>query len=206
MVNLCLRFFVRGPILLLGLAALGVAALSSCGGGSSAPPSAPPPPTSAITSVTVSPGTANLFVKANQQFTVNVQGTGGFSSTVTWVVNDLQGGNATVGTITSSGLYTAPSAVPSPANVTIKAQSVQDATKVGSAALTVNPEKVQSVYRLPPGRFSWESRCSSPLTSRVLRILLCSGASTISLVDKLASVLSIKMAFIPPPSTCRPIQ
>ena len=142
MVNLCLRFFVRGPILLLGLAALGVAALSSCGGGGSAPPSAPPP-TSAITSVTVSPGTANLFVKANQQFTVNVQGTGGFSSTVTWYVNDLQGGNATVGTITSSGLYTAPSAVPSPANVTIKAQSVQDATKVGSAALTVNPEKVQ---------------------------------------------------------------
>src|SRR5262249_14905478 len=124
------------PIKLLPLAVLSVTALSSCGGGSSVPP----PPPSTVTSVSVSPVSQSLLVKATQQFTANVQGTGSFSSAVTWYVNDLQGGNATVGTITATGLYTAPSAVPSPANVTIKGQSVQDATKVGSAALVVNPE------------------------------------------------------------------
>jgi hypothetical protein len=58
-------------------------------------------------------------------------------------VNDLRGGDATVGTIAANGLYAAPSAVPSPASVTIKAQSVEDSTKVGVAALNINAEKVQ---------------------------------------------------------------
>ena len=114
--------------------------LSGCGGGSSAPP---PPPASTITSVTVSPGSTTLFVKATQQFTANVEGTGSFSSAVSWFVNDAQGGNATVGTISASGLYTAPSAVSNPASITIKAQSVQDTSKSGAAAVTINPEKVQ---------------------------------------------------------------
>jgi len=113
--------------------------LSGCGGGSSAPP----PPASTITSVTVSPGSTTLFVKATQQFTANVEGTGSFSSAVSWFVNDAQGGNATVGTISASGLYTAPSAVSNPASITIKAQSVQDTSKSGAAAVTINPEKVQ---------------------------------------------------------------
>ena len=113
--------------------------LSGCGGGSSAPP----PPASTITSVTVSPGSTTLFVKATQQFMANVEGTGSFSSAVSWFVNDAQGGNATVGTISASGLYTAPSAVSNPASITIKAQSVQDTSKSGAAAVTINPEKVQ---------------------------------------------------------------
>jgi len=118
--------------------------LSGCGGGSSAPPPPPPPPpASTITSVTVSPGSTTLFVKATQQFTANVEGTGSFSSAVSWFVNDAQGGNATVGTISASGLYTAPSAVSNPASITIKAQSVQDTSKSGAAAVTINPEKVQ---------------------------------------------------------------
>jgi Bacterial Ig-like domain (group 2) len=95
---------------------LSVIALSSCGGGGSGSPP-PPPPTSTITSVTVSPSGTDLFIKATQQFTANVQGTGSFNSAVTWYVNDAQGGNATVGTISAGGLYTAPSAVPNPASL-----------------------------------------------------------------------------------------
>ena len=41
--------------------------------------------------------------------------------TVNWFVNDVAGGNATVGTITTSGLYTAPTALPPPATATIAA-------------------------------------------------------------------------------------
>lgn len=109
--------------------------------GSSAPP--PPPPSPTITSVVVSPPSASLLVKATQQFTANVQGTGSFNSTVTWYVNDVQGGNSTAGTISANGLYTAPNSVPNPNSVTVKAQSVQDTAKSGTSLASINSENVQ---------------------------------------------------------------
>jgi hypothetical protein len=84
-----------------------------------------------------------LLVKGTQQFTANVQGTGSFNSAVTWHVSDVQGGNSTVGTITSSGFYTAPNNVPNPNGATVKAQSVQDTSKLGTSTITINPESVQ---------------------------------------------------------------
>lgn len=43
---------------------------------------------------------------------------------VTWSVNGVAGGNASVGTITAAGLYTAPAAVPAGGQVTVRATSV----------------------------------------------------------------------------------
>lgn len=124
-----------------------IALIAGCGSQGTPPP--PPPPT--ITSVAVSPTTASLLVKAPQQFTANVQGSGAFNPAVSWLVNNVPGGNSTVGTITSSGLYTAPSSVPSPNNVTVTAQSVLDSTKSGTAAVTVNPENVKVSVSPPSG-------------------------------------------------------
>src|ERR1700757_2807642 len=44
-------------------------------------------------------------------------------NTVTWSVNDIPGGNATVGTISARGFYAAPPVAPTPNVVTIKATS-----------------------------------------------------------------------------------
>ncbi len=97
----------------------------------------------AITSVSVTPPTANVTTGATQQYTSTVAGTGPFISQVTWTVNDVAGGNATVGTITSAGLYTAPVVPPSPNTATIKAISTEDSTKTGPATATVvNPAPV----------------------------------------------------------------
>lgn len=96
-----------------------------------------------VSSVSVTPASASLLVKATQQFTANVQGTGSFNSAVTWYVNDVQGGNSTVGTITAGGFYTAPNSVPNPNSVTVKAQSVQDTSKSATSSATINPENVQ---------------------------------------------------------------
>jgi Bacterial Ig-like domain (group 2) len=85
--------------------------------------------------VTVSPTSAIVQTGATQQFTVTVTGTS--NTNVTWSVNGMAGGNATVGTISAAGLYTAPVSVPSPALVSIAATSVADSTKSGVAALTV---------------------------------------------------------------------
>lgn len=97
------------------------------------PISVPAPP---IT-VSVSPATGSL--QAGSGATETLTATVGFTinTQVTWQVNTVAGGNATVGTISTGGVYTAPAAVPSPATVTVTAVSAADPTKSGSATITV---------------------------------------------------------------------
>jgi hypothetical protein len=93
---------------------------------------------STITSVSVSPSSANLLTQATEQFSSTVNGTGSFSSQVSWSVNAASGGNSAVGTISSNGLYTAPAVPPSPNTVSITAVSTQDSTKFGAASAAVS--------------------------------------------------------------------
>jgi len=90
-----------------------------------------------ITAVTVSCTPTSVTTSTTSQCSANVTGTGNFASTVTWSVGGIAGGNSTLGTITSAGLYTAPTAVPATNPVTITAISTQDTTKSGSASVTV---------------------------------------------------------------------
>src|ERR1700748_2296633 len=64
----------------------------------------------AATTVSISPGYTNLGVNQTLQYTATV--TGLTNTAVTWAVSGKVGGNATNGTITTGGLYTAPAAVP----------------------------------------------------------------------------------------------
>jgi hypothetical protein len=89
-------------------------------------------------SVSASPATASVQTGATQQFTATVSNTS--NTAVTWQVNNVTGGNSTVGTISTGGLYTAPSTVPNPANVTVSAVSQADTTKSGSATVTVTTQ------------------------------------------------------------------
>lgn len=75
-------------------------------------------------SLTVTPETVNVRLSSTQDFAERVQYAQ--DKTVTWWVNGVKGGNATVGTIDSAGLYTAPAILPSSATILIKAVSVQD--------------------------------------------------------------------------------
>src|ERR1022692_5287199 len=62
--------------------------------------------TTSTVAVTLSPTTATVALGATQQFTAVV--TGNSNTNVTWTVNSVTGGNSTVGTISTQGLYTAP--------------------------------------------------------------------------------------------------
>ncbi|MBM3761443.1 MAG: DUF1800 family protein [Acidobacteria bacterium] len=84
--------------------------------------------------VIVSPTTATVSLDGTQQFTKTV--TGATNTNVTWAVNGINGGNATVGTINTSGLYTPPAALPNPVSVIVRATSVANTTKFAEA--TVN--------------------------------------------------------------------
>jgi serine protease len=85
-------------------------------------------------SVSVAPTSASVQTGMTQTFTATV--TGSSNTSVTWSVNDVAGGNATVGMISASGVYSAPMTVPS-GSVTVKATSAADATKSGTAQVTV---------------------------------------------------------------------
>jgi len=52
---------------------------------------------------------------------------------VTWAVQGVAGGNAAVGNVYTTGVYTAPAALPNPTIVTVRATSVASPTKFGEA-------------------------------------------------------------------------
>jgi len=91
--------------------------------------------TVSLQDVTVSPPSAAVPVNGTQQFTANVTGTS--NAAVNWSVNNLAGGDSTVGTISSSGLYTAPGSVPVPATVTVAATSQATPSASASASVTI---------------------------------------------------------------------
>jgi hypothetical protein len=108
------------------------AMLVACG---SSNPTIATPSTAGVT-VTITPTTATLQLGKTQQFTGTV--TGSTNVSLTWKVNDVVGGNTTLGTVNQSGLYTAPAAAPSPNTVSVTAVSAADTNKSASASVTVN--------------------------------------------------------------------
>jgi Big-like domain-containing protein len=92
--------------------------------------------TAPAVTITLSPTSATLAAGATQQFTPTVTVTGSSNNAVNWTVNGIAGGNATVGTIDSTGLYTAPASPPNTA-ITVTATSQANTTFSASAPVTV---------------------------------------------------------------------
>jgi hypothetical protein len=99
-----------------------------------------PPPPPSIT-VVVSPATANIRAGDSFAFTATVSGTS--NKAVTWSVNGTTGGSPTAGTISTNGSYTAPTALPNPNTITVRATSAADASASGpSNVMLLNPTPV----------------------------------------------------------------
>jgi hypothetical protein len=97
----------------------------------------PPPPSPAI-AVTVNPMNGSVVLGGQATFTATVTNT--TDTAVSWSVSGVPGGNATLGTITSGGVYTAPVDLPSPATVQITATSHADSTKSGASTLAITSD------------------------------------------------------------------
>jgi hypothetical protein len=116
------------PAVKLGLLLLTVAALIT--------------PLAAQVSVAISPSLITIATLATQSFTATV--TGSTNTAVTWQVNGVSGGNSANGLVSttilgtaSEALYLAPSAMPSPASVSVTAISQADPTKSATATVTI---------------------------------------------------------------------
>ena len=124
---------------------------SACGGGMNVGASA-----STSNGVTVAPAGNSVRVGDTAQFSAIV--TGNNNQAVTWSVNGMAGGNATVGTIDATGLYHSPAVLPKPNSVTVEAVSVADKTLNGNVSVTLQnpvpvPQKVSPDFVLV-GNFS----------------------------------------------------
>ncbi len=104
-------------------------------------------------SVTLSPATLTTTVVTQTKFYGSVSG--GTDTIITWKVNNIPGGNPTIGIIDSTGFYTAPSVAPSPATVTISATSFEDNTAVATSSVTITPPPTVTVspttWTMPAG-------------------------------------------------------
>ena len=104
-------------------------------------------------SVTSSPTSATLTSGSQQQFAARVANT--TNTAVTW--------STTLGTITTTGLYTAPS-VTATATATVKARSVANPKKWASASVTINPASPPPTASLGASPTSIRTGQSSTLT------------------------------------------
>jgi hypothetical protein len=94
-------------------------------------------------SVTISPATVSVNVVTTQLFQDAIQG--GTNNVTIWKVNNVIGGNDTIGRIDSNGVYHAPVTVPSPATVSVTAVSFEDQNVSATSAVTIVPAPIVAI-------------------------------------------------------------
>lgn len=102
----------------------------------------------AAQTISISPTSATVRLDSNRQFSRTISGT--TNTNVTWSVNGVNGGNATVGTISTSGLYTPPVNMPNPTSVTVRVTSVANTTKFANATVSLQ-YPVPTTSAITPG-------------------------------------------------------
>jgi hypothetical protein len=101
-------------------------------------------------SVSITPAVMTVPTGTTQPFTATVNGSG--LQAVQWQVNGIPGGQASIGTIDSTGNYTAPQFVPTPATVQLTAIANADNTKQGDATVTITGTLLPAqVFMSPTG-------------------------------------------------------
>ncbi|WP_263378208.1 DUF1800 domain-containing protein [Granulicella paludicola] len=131
-----LRLFRASPKTPSATALLALAFLAGCSGGSTGSGSTP--------SVTVAlSGATTVRLSETTQFAAIVSGSA--NTAVVWEVNGVAGGSNATGTISSSGLYTAPAAMPGTTSVTVSVVSAASATATATVTESLlNPIAVLS--------------------------------------------------------------
>jgi subtilisin family serine protease len=112
-------------------------------------PPAPTPPAPVQIGVQSASNTIQALVGQSIQFSA----TG--ATNLTWKVNNIVGGNTSIGTISDGGRFTAPASVPNPAIVTVRAESKVNPADFGEAQIIVidsnGPGGIQGTVTLPAG-------------------------------------------------------
>jgi Abnormal spindle-like microcephaly-assoc'd, ASPM-SPD-2-Hydin/Purple acid Phosphatase, N-terminal domain len=126
--------------------------------------------TAAAISVSITPTTATVASGGTEQFSAQV--TNSTNTAVTW--------SATSGTVSTTGLFTAPS-VAATTTVTVKATSVADNTKSASATVTVNA--AVGILTLNPTSLNFGSVTVGQTSSVLLTTLTNTGNASLTITS-----------------------
>lgn len=149
------------------IATAAAAASVGCAGVTAAPGSK----SASSVSIQVTPATVSLQPGSTQQFSASASGSS--SSSFNW--------SATGGTVSSSGLYTAPS---TPGNYTVQATSTADTSNSGSAAVTVLGSTTTPQILFSPAQLSFGTAGVNTTTTQNLQVTNAgAGTLTISQFD-----------------------
>jgi hypothetical protein len=140
-------------------------------------------------SVTVTPSTADVPNFGKQQFNANVMGTS--NTAVTWQVNGVTGGSRTLGFVSTSGLYVAPSGAPTKAdhgnsvlgtfNVTAVSQADSSASNSATVTILAGNQKAQAV---PVNLGTSGSNTNDSNVNSTTHTITCCGGTLGSLVTR----------------------
>ncbi len=119
----------------------------------------------ALPVITLSPASTSVQAGGSVQFTATVVSS--TSTTISWTVNNILGGNSTVGTVNSTGLYAAPASVPNPATVTVKAVSSAESNPYGSAIVKITAPSVAPTVTVSPADSSTTAGSTVEFTATV---------------------------------------
>ena len=131
--------------------------------------------------VTVTPSTASVVVNQHMSFQATVSGSS--NTAVTWQVSGVAGGNSTVGTVTTTGIYTAPAQVPNPATVSLTAVSQADATKSGSASVQIIASNGNQLAQNIPVKLGTSGGNANDSSTQG-KLIFCCGGTLGSLVER----------------------
>jgi len=175
-----------------------------------------------VNGIVISPSTAILGASGSQQFTAAIAGVA--STPVTWSVDGVVGGNATVGLINAMGLYTAPIMLGAH---TITATAVANSAITASAALTVTSISVSpttaalagnatqqftaTMPGVPNPAFSWSTTGGTISTSGLYTAPSQAGSYTVTATSAAGAALTgsatvsvILLTISPPSATVAP--
>jgi parallel beta-helix repeat protein len=139
--------------------------LASCGSSGTKALTSPNSTAGGGISISISPGGATVASGQSTQFSATVQGSS--NTGVAWFVGGIQGGNSSVGTISPSGVYTAP-ATQTALQETVTAQSLADSSKSANAtiAITIHGQTGVSI-NISPGSATVSSGQSTQFNATV---------------------------------------
>lgn len=153
-------------------------------------------------SVSVSPTTAQISGGGQLQFSATVSGS--TNTAVAWKVSGAGCSGTSCGTISASGLYTAPTSIPSPAVVTVTAASVADPGQSASATVSLTAAPVLTISPASPqikpqGQVQFTA--SGPQSGVVIWSISGAGCSGIACGSINSSGLYTAPATAPSPNT-----
>lgn len=161
--------------------------LMACASGTSA---APAP---AVVTVSIN-GSATVTLGATAQYTAKV--TGAANQTVTWTVNQTLGGNPQLGTVSATGLYSAPATMPASTTISIAAASAADPTISSSLSVVLQP-----LVPVPPVPITPQAQATAAAAARFLdQTSFGPTAESIAHVQQIGLAAALTEQYNQPPS------